>query len=420
MTKLTEKRSLLISLLKERFASWYVKSENLSRISQLTEQEKNALYRLLISEIEDQETFEFRNVYYQDLRCFDYSLNQMAAELLCEIFNNKEAISLVNDEIDRHGLFFKTEISNKMKNEVVQEINEKGYSVSPVSLVSEQIETIYSAIESCEFITKGDKPQIILGKDFLAFLRQGKKTIKYNGDTYWLKDQDSLTNNEHLKKLVFDPYIISVITDYFGCTPIHVQTNVWFSLPSKQSKGNLSANAQLFHQDKEFIKFLKVFIYLTDVDETTGPHCYIESSHLDELHYKGPELSERITDNEIHKYYDPNRIKTLLGPSGMMVFGDTSCVHKGLAVKQGCRIMLQLEYASSLYLSPVRPFRDMQGKENLGAIYSNCQIERLTKNYNSQVRMKFDDFVEFTVQHGRIHKIKSLLKRIAKGIKECI
>ena len=71
----------------------------------------------------------------------------------------------------------------------------------------------------------------------------------------------------------------------------------------------------MFHQDKEFAKFFKVFVYLTDVTEGNGPHVFVEGSHIDEAHTLGVPVTERIPDAEITKYYASDRIKTLLGPA---------------------------------------------------------------------------------------------------------
>jgi hypothetical protein len=41
-----------------------------------------------------------------------------------------------------------------------------------------------------------------------------------------------------------------------------------------------SSALQMFHRDSEDWRYLKVLVYLTDVDEDAGPHVYLHGSHL--------------------------------------------------------------------------------------------------------------------------------------------
>jgi hypothetical protein len=195
-----------------------------------------------------------------------------------------------------------------------------------------------------------------------------------------------------------------------------VQTNIWFSFPTYLEKNNLSTNAQMFHQDKEFTKFLKVFIYLSDVGEDSGPHRYVEGSHVDEAHTFGIAFSDRIPDAEITRYYDASRIKTLLGPAGTITFGDTSCVHKGEPLVAGHRVMLQFEYAASLYLSPVAPFEQMSERLLQNLPYPAATRERLTANYNNAWRAEFlaEEARHKPPEPSTLRKFMRLAKRYLK------
>ena len=47
----------------------------------------------------------------------------------------------------------------------------------------------------------------------------------------------------------------------------------------KLSKKADSEAAQMFHFDLDRIKWLKFFIYLTDVKINSGPHVYVSGTH---------------------------------------------------------------------------------------------------------------------------------------------
>lgn len=405
--------SELVNLLNEHCVNWVEKAGSRERITTLSTDASAALTRLLWAEIARTPTFEVRAKNIGDLAHFDFSLNALAAELLLEIHGGN---SLDDDDRTDIPSFFKgTPNRNEVKG-LVDVLSKKGYCPSPVSLTQQQIFDVFEVLGQSQYSTKGHFPNTMTGTALLDTLKNGSMPPVSDGDTYWLTDLDELVHNPLMVRLAFDPHIISVVSKYLGCAPVHVQTNAWFSLPSAQFKSNLSSNAQMFHQDKEFVKFLKVFVYLTDVGMEQGPHSYIEGSHLDELHRKGPGLSDRVADADIGKYYDPSRLKTVIGPAGMVLFGDTSCVHKGEPVRAGYRVLLQLEYASSLYLSPVKPFNDMSESQMSQMPYGEAVVKRMTRNYSSKQRVAFEQFEKTSHRVGLAGTMKSALRGIKSRI----
>ncbi len=405
--------SKVIGLLKNSCPKWLENAGNSERITNLSEATSGVLARLLVSELDGQSTFDVRGESIHELMYFDFSFNALISELLLEIHG--KALRHGEDPIESANYFIGTPSASDVDG-IVDTLNIKGYCLSPVSLSSKQITDLLEVIGQCQYSTKGPFSTTTTGKELLNALKVGAMPPVSHGDTYWLRDQDEIVHKPLLARLAFDPYIISVVSKYLGCVPVHVQTNSWFSLPSAQFKSNLSSNAQMFHQDKEFAKFLKVFVYLTDVGLDQGPHCYIEGSHLDELHRKGPGLSDRVADSDIEKYYEPSRLKTVTGPAGMVLFGDTSCVHKGEPVKAGYRVMLQLEYASSLYLSPVKPFNDMSESHVSMLPYANSVIKQMTRNYSSEQRLAFERFERASQSVGLAGAMRSTLRALKSRV----
>lgn len=156
--------------------------------------------------------------------------------------------------------------------------------------------------------------------------------------------------------LVADPTVQSILADrsffaiaesYLGGTPVQDLVAMWWTSATEHSS---SIAAQKFHFDLDRLRFLKWFIYLTDVDADTGPHAYVRGSHV------GTPLTRtgdrRYGDDEVLGAHGHESVVTITGAKGTMFLADTKGLHKGLPVKRGHRLVFQLEYASSLFGAP--------------------------------------------------------------------
>ncbi len=162
-------------------------------------------------------------------------------------------------------------------------------------------------------------------------------------------DMNDLLNNEDVQKIMMDPVFINIARNYLGSEPIFDFPTMWWST-SILKEASVEA-AQLYHFDLDRIKWLKLFLFLTDVDDEHGPHAYIQSSHLPN---KKPKTLlkrgySRIPDTDIKKYYPKEDFKTIGGEAGSMFMGDTKCWHKGTPLKKGHRLVFELEYTSSMF-----------------------------------------------------------------------
>jgi hypothetical protein len=152
-------------------------------------------------------------------------------------------------------------------------------------------------------------------------------------------------SNSNLCKLILDQSLLAVAQEYLNCSPVLDLVSLWWSAPFNLQ--GTSDAAQEYHYDMDRIKFLKVFIYLTDVDSENGPHCYVENSH-----WRKPKallLDGRKTDEEIHGFYPDSRIQELQGSQGTIILADTRGFHKGKPLTGKYRLLFQLEYSNSLF-----------------------------------------------------------------------
>lgn len=152
-----------------------------------------------------------------------------------------------------------------------------------------------------------------------------------------------LHENVDIQLIAADPSLLSVAQAYLGCQPVLIGCQMWWT--TAYSAEACSQAAQLYHFDMPQIKFLKIFVYLTDVDEENGPHRFVRGSHR----RNPPELLEdrRYRDEEILRHYPADRVATMTGPTGTIFAEDTRGFHKGCPVHRGDRLLLQLQYATN-------------------------------------------------------------------------
>ena len=167
------------------------------------------------------------------------------------------------------------------------------------------------------------------------------------GNRYDLFGED-LINNASVQRLMADHSLVAVAQSYLRCRPVFDVISMWWHTaflnhPDEQA-------AQFYHFDMDRIKWLKFFIYLTDVGTDNGPHCFVEGSHrtggIEAGLAKG---YARLTDYDVEHYYPPSRIIQFIAPRGTIIAEDTRGLHKGMHVRQGDRLMLQLQFSNSLY-----------------------------------------------------------------------
>ncbi|MDC0222873.1 hypothetical protein OAK29_02005 [Gammaproteobacteria bacterium] len=139
--------------------------------------------------------------------------------------------------------------------------------------------------------------------------------------------------------------ILSYVSKYFGAVPIIDSVYAWWSFPSSDK-----ALTQSYHRDIDTLHQLKFFIYLTDVDDDSGPHVYIKRSkniNLETIKDKSHE------DSEIQQIFPEEDKLTIIGESGFNFLGDMFSFHKGLVPKKKPRLLLQFLY--SLKRTPFGP-----------------------------------------------------------------
>jgi len=161
---------------------------------------------------------------------------------------------------------------------------------------------------------------------------------------YDISEQDAL-GCPQVQEFVSDPAMARIAQLYLGQPVLMDEVAFWWTTNRKAEDADV--NAQLFHQDRDRLSFLKFFIYLTDVTPTTGPHVYLRGSHRSlprSLRGDG-----RKSDAAVRAAGLGDNIVEIYGPAGSLMAVDTIGLHKGKTPETGDRLALENEFATSLF-----------------------------------------------------------------------
>lgn len=159
--------------------------------------------------------------------------------------------------------------------------------------------------------------------------------------------QQNAYANPHLHcqtvyEIAHDPKLLEVLKGYFGTEPVLYSSSLYWTWPpdSQEKLQQALALKSKFHYDVGDFKTLIVFIYLTDVDEDSGPHTVIAGSHQQKKPLRL--LTRYLNDREAVAEFG-NRIKVITGQRGTGFFEDLTCYHKH-PVGSKARLMLTICY----------------------------------------------------------------------------
>jgi len=143
------------------------------------------------------------------------------------------------------------------------------------------------------------------------------------------------------------PVLLDLAELYLGCRPTLDNVQCWWSFAGRPA----AKGTQWYHRDWDNIRSVRFFLYLTDVDETSGAHQFVTGSHLSE------EMVEinRIPDERVLATYGADQVATLTGPAGTCLVADTFGVHRGLLPRERSRLMMTVQYG--VWRSPHGPAR---------------------------------------------------------------
>jgi len=158
-------------------------------------------------------------------------------------------------------------------------------------------------------------------------------------------EEDVALKCSQIQEFVTDPVMALIAQKYLGQPVLMDEVAMWWTTSKRNDDAD--TNAQLFHQDRDRLSFLKFFIYLTDVEADTGPHVYVDGSHRSlpwALRGDGRKSDQAVRDAGLW-----DQVIEFCGPAGTILAVDTIGLHKGKTPLRGDRLALENEFSTSLF-----------------------------------------------------------------------
>tara|TARA_Y100000816_G_C26108170_1_gene589819 strand:+ start:5792 stop:6769 length:978 start_codon:yes stop_codon:yes gene_type:complete len=205
-------------------------------------------------------------------------------------------------ELNKNGITFLSKIKSVNFQKIYHSLN--------------KIDKLYSAYQNNRFYYKSKKSKKI---------RMG------------YIDTMNLISNEEILKLINNENIISIVNHYLGANAIFDNIWAWWSFAGNEKP----LGPQNFHRDYNSLNFVKLFVYLTDVDENSGPHVFVKCSAKQNILTN----TKRFSDDVVKQNFKKNKIIKIKGKKFKLFLANTFSLHKGLSPRKKNRLLLCILYS---------------------------------------------------------------------------
>jgi hypothetical protein len=236
------------------------------------------------------------------------------------------------------------DMSGKAGSEALEQLRSKGYLVAKQALPADTCARLMEfALNTQAVVRPMDGERRPQSPRVAQYDAQNPLAVRYDYPVA------SLLSNEDVQSLMADASLLALSEMYLESRPRLDVMSMWWHT-NFHGKPDSEA-AQFYHFDLDRFKWLKVFVYLTDVGPLDGPHSFIQGSHLpggipEHFLKKG---YARLTDDEVFAHYGSESEIRFAAPKGTIIVEDTRGLHKGNPVTGNARLILQLQFSNSLF-----------------------------------------------------------------------
>ena len=224
----------------------------------------------------------------------------------------------------------------------LNQLNTDGYAILDTNFSPEIVQELATYFASAPCTLTSDQELNMAPEDRVVVDFANPLAVKYSVDT------NTVLMNATVRKMLLDRGLLQIAQEYLGSTPVVDIVTAWYSFPTTNPSHEA---AQFFHFDLDRVRWLKAFLLLTDQTIETGAHVYIPGTQRDggissDLLAKG---YARLQDPDVENFYPKDTWKSMVAPAGSILLEDTRGLHKGISLKRDHRLMLQFEYAQTLF-----------------------------------------------------------------------
>lgn len=210
-----------------------------------------------------------------------------------------------------------------------------------------EIESVHRQLAGLQFVFEGQDLSI------LGTGRLSDRRTQFPDATIAHLPASSIASIPELFGIFQNLSFVRTLSFYFGGYPIVSSVNLWASF--SRSSASMVSVAERFHRDKDCFRFVKLFVYLTDVDHESGPHEYVKGSH--KLSRFSKILSAK-PDSLLPLFHGSQRnngkfwehaissglvgVERIIGEPGFGFLEDTYGLHRGVPPRSQDRILFQV------------------------------------------------------------------------------
>jgi phytanoyl-CoA dioxygenase PhyH len=229
-----------------------------------------------------------------------------------------------------------------LQSRAVEELRQKGICVL-------DCDQVFSAQSSATYRTLGERVvEETHNKNRIAALRREiNAPIARNRQKYYylsLWEDGVMDFSNPFVQFSLSDEILGIVNGYLEMSARLVNVDLWYHLPMEGA--NIAS--QNWHRDPTDKKFLKVFFYLRDVDEMSGPFEFVVGSH--EMGPYGKTFPRKLPHGiypppgAVERHFTDAQRKKYTGKAGTIVICDTSGLHRGGHVLSNDRFLFYTYY----------------------------------------------------------------------------
>ncbi len=242
------------------------------------------------------------------------------------------------------GYKLQSQVLNLEERRIVDALKNDGIARTTVRELFEDISSFEALVRETERVKamRAEDIATARGKANRPDCRQGK-SFKLS----LLGPKPIFDPQSPFSKFALHPAIVRIVEAYLGMYARLQYFNIWINF----AVDHPARSSQLWHRDRDDIHIVKGFLYLSDVEASSGPLTYARHSQR-----RGPQNLNpaaivengvlRTTNQQMMEVLPAGDVIEAVGPIGTLVFADTHGYHKGGHVREGERLLFTFMFTS--------------------------------------------------------------------------